>query len=257
MRSVEELHLVLGLVENGLNDCEIARLTGIPRRTVLDWRHGRGRKRDVREPGSGTCPRCRWKCLPLAESQERGYAYLLGQYLGDGSISTHPKAVHRLRIFGDSRYVDIAAEITRAMQIVVPNNIVRSDRHRVHNLVVVSAYSRLWPCLFPQHGAGAKHTRPIALVDWQSAITARHPERFIRGLIHSDGCRSTNTIRGKNKVYRYPRYQFCNASDDIRRIFSDHLDLLGIPWRQMNARTISVARREAVARLDEFVGPKT
>lgn len=30
-----------------------------------------------------------------------------------------------------------------------------------------------------------------------------------------------------------------------------------LPWRVMNAWNISVARRESVARLDEFVGPKT
>jgi hypothetical protein len=34
------------------------------------------------------------------------------------------------------------------------------------------------------------------------------------------------------------------------------LDRLGIPWTQMNAKNISVAKREAVARLDEFVGAK-
>ena len=34
------------------------------------------------------------------------------------------------------------------------------------------------------------------------------------------------------------------------------LDLLGIAWRQSNPRNISIARREAVAALGEFVGPK-
>ena len=33
-------------------------------------------------------------------------------------------------------------------------------------------------------------------------------------------------------------------------------DRLGIAWAQMNKKNISVAQREAVARLDEFVGPK-
>jgi hypothetical protein len=31
---------------------------------------------------------------------------------------------------------------------------------------------------------------------------------------------------------------------------------LGIDWKQPNARNISIARKDAVARLDEFVGPK-
>jgi len=76
-------------------------------------------------------------------------------------------------------------------------------------------------------------------------------------LIHSDGCRSLNRVRGRDRWYEYPRYTFCNASDDIRGIFCDACDQLGIPWRRMNARNISVARREGVARLDEFVGPKS
>jgi hypothetical protein len=34
------------------------------------------------------------------------------------------------------------------------------------------------------------------------------------------------------------------------------LDWLGVAWRFSRRNVISVARREAVARLDEFVGPK-
>jgi hypothetical protein len=89
---------------------------------------------------------------------------------------------------------------------------------------------------------------------------AQQPKSSYRGLIHSDGCRIANwtqkTVVGTTKRYTYPRYFFSNASDDIRRIFTDALDLLGIAWRQSNPRNVSIARREAVAALDEFVGPK-
>jgi hypothetical protein len=34
------------------------------------------------------------------------------------------------------------------------------------------------------------------------------------------------------------------------------LDRLGVEWRLSRRNSISVAQREAVARLDEFVGPK-
>ncbi|WP_300611661.1 hypothetical protein [Trebonia sp.] len=47
-----------------------------------------------------------------------------------------------------------------------------------------------------------------------------------------------------------------NSSDDIRRLCGQALDLLGVGWRFSKPTTISVARKEAVARLDEFVGPK-
>jgi hypothetical protein len=122
--------------------------------------------------------------------------------------------------------------------------------------VYVSSYSGWWPELLPQHGPGRKHERSIALTDWQRAITHAHPERLIRGLIHSDGCRFVNRVRHGDKVYAYPRYMFSNRSRDIHAIFGDHLDLLGISWCWSNAHTISIARREAVARLNGFVGPK-
>jgi hypothetical protein len=35
------------------------------------------------------------------------------------------------------------------------------------------------------------------------------------------------------------------------------LDQLGVAWRYSRRNSISVARRAAVARLDEFVGPNT
>ena len=56
---------------------------------------------------------------------------------------------------------------------------------------------------------------------------------------------------------RVPRYFFSNLSTDIRDIFCEHDDLLGLRWTQSNPRNISVAHRKSVALLDEFIGPKT
>jgi hypothetical protein len=85
---------------------------------------------------------------------------------------------------------------------------------------------------------------------------------LIRGLIHSDGCRGVNRFStklpsGRVAAYRYTRYFFSNLSSDIRSIFCQHCELLGIRWTQSNARNISVAHRDSVALLDSFVGPKT
>jgi hypothetical protein len=65
-----------------------------------------------------------------------------------------------------------------------------------------------------------------------------------------------NRVVSGGRHYAYPRYTFSNVSDDIRGIFCDTCDALGIEWRRMNAKNISVAKRASVARLDEFVGPK-
>lgn len=67
-----------------------------------------------------------------------------------------------------------------------------------------------------------------------------------------------NRVRGQSGLrYVYPRYIFTNASDDIRWLFCDACDALGIDWRRMNARNISIARRASVELLDQFVGPKS
>ncbi|WP_339156658.1 helix-turn-helix domain-containing protein [Actinomadura luteofluorescens] len=47
-----------------------------------------------------------------------------------------------------------------------------------------------------------------------------------------------------------------NKVRTIQGMFTGALDRLGVAWAQMNATNISVAKREAVARLDAFVGPK-
>ncbi len=84
-----------------------------------------------------------------------------------------------------------------------------------------------------------------------------HPEPFIRGLIQTDGWRGLNRVFVKGRWYEYSRYQFSSRSDDIRRLFTDACDRVGVAWRPWGRWHISVARREAVARLDEFVGPKS
>jgi hypothetical protein len=100
------------------------------------------------------------------------------------------------------------------------------------------AYSKSWPCLFPQHGPGRKHERT--------------PTLLLRGLIHSDGCRFQNTGRG----WSHPRYSFANKSADIKAIFWQACDLLDLHWTTSGEKTIYVSRKADVALLDRFIGPK-
>jgi hypothetical protein len=124
----------------------------------------------------------------------------------------------------------------------------------------VKSTSKHWPCLFPQHGPGMKHTRKIELAGWQQVIVDRYPGDFARGLFHSDGYRGMNRVRrvlaDGDHWYEYPRYLFVNMSKDILRLCGQALDQLDVEWRFSKPTTISVAKREAVARLDAFVGPK-
>jgi hypothetical protein len=180
----------------------------------------------------------------------------LGMYLGDGSIARLPRT-WRLRITLDLAWPGIIRECATSMGAVFPSNrVLVYEPDRRSRCAVVGVYSKQLTCLFPQHGRGAKHLRPIKLVDWQTEIVREQPEQFIRGLIHSDGCRFMNRVEAGGKTYAYPRYNFTNASEDIRGLFTSTCDLLGIDWRPMNARNISVARRGSVRLLDQFVGPK-
>jgi hypothetical protein len=186
-----------------------------------------------------------WEALPTA------YVYLLGLYLGDGSIASHHRGVYKLRLSLDARYPGIIAEATTAMGRVLPASKVNGWMPD-STYVELYSYSKAWPCIFPQHGPGKKHLRPIVLTERQSQLIRREPELLLRGLIHSDGCRFMNTGR----QWRHPRYSFSNFSPDIKRIFTDACDLLGLRWTTAGRKTIYVSRKADVARMDEFIGPK-
>jgi hypothetical protein len=181
------------------------------------------------------------------------YSYVLGLYLGDGHLASFPRTMC-LRIYLDARYPGIVAACAEAIGRVLPRN--RVGIHGTESCAIVQCYSRQWGCLLPQHGPGHKHDREIVLAAWQRRITSAHPRELVRGLIHSDGSRFDNTVVRRGRRYVYPSYSFSNRSEDIKAILCEHLDLLGIAWRRAGDRQISIARREAVAALDAFVGPK-
>jgi hypothetical protein len=229
----------------------VARLSGVPPTTVRRWLTRGPPSRAA--PERASCVRCGHAAHEPAELDGRSYAYLLGLYLGDGHIAAFPRC-HRLAVYLDARYPGIVGGCVAAVAGVVPTSRVSLTAKR--GCVAVQSYSRQWPCLLPQHGPGPKHLRPVRLERWQRTITAAHPRELVRGLLHSDGSRFINPVVAKGRAYAYPRYMFANESADIRQIFCDHLDLLGIAWRRAGRRNISIARREAVAALDAFVGPK-
>jgi hypothetical protein len=184
------------------------------------------------------------------------YSYLLGIYLGDGHLARFPRGVFALRVYLDNSYPGIINECARSMEHVLPPQRAGIHHHAKSQMVIVTLYSKQWPRLLPQHGPGMKHTRPIHLEAWQKNLVEQHPGRFLRGLIHSDGWRGNNRVRVRGTEYVYPRYQFCNSSEDILGLFGWGCDMLGVSWRRMNRMTLSVARRDSVATLDEHVGLK-
>jgi hypothetical protein len=255
IRSKAMVDSALWFSDMGLRDADNADVHGVALKTIRRWRREyqrRGNPRGQRHT-SAPCPRCADGLL-----DEAAYAQLLGWYLGDGWITEARRGVYLLTIVNDRRYTVLNAHLMDLMRAVKPGS--RPHQRNRPGCVYTSVSWKHWPCLFPQHGLGHKHQRPIVLEPWQLDIVNRHPGDFARGLFHSDGCRTTNwttrAIAGRTKRYEYPRYFFSNESSDILAICGRTLDLLGVDWRLPRANAISVARAESVAILDEHVGPK-
>jgi hypothetical protein len=252
-RTEDQFRSVKRLAGLGLSDYKIAQRTGIPRSTVLRWRHRHERP----YAGRGRDEMAKWTIAdPLA------YCYLLGAYLGDGHLSHGSPNSWTLRIACDQRYPAIIDEVRTAMIATFPGRSATRFASSTGASDVVGICHPAVGRAFPQHGPGRKHLRPIVLDDWQLELTRANPASLIRGLIHSDGCRVVNRFRtklpsGRIASYSYIRYFFSNLSVDIRRIFTEHCELLGIRVTQSNHRNLTVSHRDSVAILEDLVGPKS
>lgn len=243
----------LTLVAQGRSLNSVSKQTGISRAAIREWRTRIDPLSRMQAP---PCPRC----LPDrgVPDDAAAYSYLLGLYLGDGCISAQPRGGYQLRIACADAWPGLIDSCRSAILAVRPEGSVCILQKQ--GCAMVTSYGRHWPCLFPQHGPGKKHDRKIALEPWQQEIVDAHPWEFIRGLVHSDGCRITNwtarLVNGEQKRYEYPRYFFTNFSDDIRQLYTEALDNVGVEWKQANPKNISVAKRASVALMDLYVGPK-
>jgi hypothetical protein len=239
----------LELLQRGRSLNSVSKQLHISRSAIREWRD-HGVKPAERRTG---CCLCEQRLLDLS----RAYSALLGYYLGDGCVS-RVRQTYSLRISCDETYPGIIADVTRVITNV--HVLGRVSHVKGPGVVVVQSWWNHWPCLFPQHGPGRKHERRLRLEDWQQDIVRAYPADFLRGLFHSDGCRVANwvtrIVAGERKRYDYPRWQFVNHSDDIRRFCTDALDVLEIRWRQSSWHTISVSTRAGVTRLDELIGRK-
>lgn len=248
----------LALVEGGINDCEISRRLGIPRSTVRDWR--RPTYVSTRKIPLETCPRC-WRQTRPIRFTPADYAELLGLYLGDGSISTHPRT-DRLRIVLDDKYPGIIEDTRALLSRCFPQNGVHVGRGSKGKCSAISVYSRHLICLFPQHGPGAKHKRRIVLEHWQEDLVAAAPWAFLRGCIRSDGSVFVNrTDIHRPEPYEYLSYDFANSSEDITGLFTDVCERLALRPRvscdRMGRWHVRINRRASVDLMVRHVGLKT
>ncbi|MCP3423541.1 helix-turn-helix domain-containing protein [Nocardioides pinisoli] len=245
MYSVLERSRAVELVSAGATLSAASRTMGIARSTIRSWVSSTPRV----DPG---CVVCRG-AVPWPGS---GYSALLGFYLGDGCVSSHG-AHTTLRIACDTVLTGIVTDVSALVGSLQPGGVFTVS---APGTTVVQSNWKHWPCLFPQHGPGRKHERLIALEPWQTEMVIAFPGAFLRGLFHSDGARvnnwATRTVGGVKRRYDYPRWQFSNRSEDIIGLCCWALDLADVAWRRSGPWTVSVSRKEAVARLDALIGPK-
>jgi hypothetical protein len=92
------------------------------------------------------------------------YAYALGLYLGDGCLYVPARGSPLLQIRLDRSHPELITEARRAIACLLPESSrvhVYEDR-RCFSSCVQASYQH-WLEVFPQHGVGRKHNRPIAL----------------------------------------------------------------------------------------------
>jgi hypothetical protein len=270
MRSHDEYRSILELWERGIPKKRISIMIGIPRATVRDCITKFGTVSALDDAIIETLDeevnrKLQRICDPHEIETQRAYAYLLGIYLGDGSIGKNRK-IYRLRVTLDAKYPNIITGCAQAISVILPENHVGYVNHYWKGKVScidVSSFYKHWPTLLPQHGANHKHEREIKLADWQQKIVEAYPLEMFRGLYHSDGSRFSNIVNGKD----YPRYQFSNCSPDINRIFRQTCDQLGLECSIATRGRLAangavhqntfISKWKDVEYLDSVIGPKS
>jgi hypothetical protein len=251
-RTVIELKLL------GLTKKEIAKRVGIHRQTVKNILDKYGtvaqldeaadlKSAEVIDPLVGSNP-----TSPITKA----YSYIFGIYLGDGCINKQPRC-YKLRIAQDSKYKEVIKEIQQNLELLFPYNKIGIYKRKTNSVDICVHNNDYLLSLFPQHSIGKKYLREIKLTDWQKEILDKHPESFIKGLIHSDGCFYITTQYNKT----YERYGFANKSIDILNLIRKYLEKINIKYNyHLNKTTkiyrLSIARKEEVQKLKELIGTK-
>jgi len=113
--------------------------------------------------------------------------------------------------------------------------------------------------LYPGDGCVAPHGRTARLVitlDGRYPEIVREAQRAVAATCPELRVFVLPLPSGRVAAYAYPRYFFSNLSADIRGLFCEYCDRIGVRWTQSNPRNISISHRSSVARLDAFIGPK-
>lgn len=128
------------LYATGLTAADVARAMGLPWSTVRHWCRGDRRSPTAKKVVHAACPRC--TDAPLNEER---YAYLLGQYLGDGNI-VRSQRTSRFSITCSDAWPGILNEVQAAVAAVLPTSSV--SLRPSTGCTNVRSHSIHWECLF-------------------------------------------------------------------------------------------------------------
>ena len=253
MRTQEEYQKVLLLKKENKNNCEISRITGIPRCTVRDWVNKP--QKNLSDNDFLENKRNKYKnCIMFGEKKQKekfikAYSYILGLYLGDGYIDFYPRSL-RLRIFLDSKYVKLNDFVEKVLRFLFFKNKIYKGFHGNKNCIYFSVYAKELESLFPHLGKGKKYNREIVFEDWQKNVLSG--AELLMGLIHSDGCCYFSD--------GLMNFNFTNMSQDIHKIFQKYCTLYGIKFTISHKNGIvfrtNINKREDVRKLYNMVGNK-
>jgi len=249
MRTKNEFKTVLLLKNDGLNDCEIARITSIPRRTIQGW---------IKTPPkifTDNIINNRYYYNNELKEQiindinlKKIYSYILGLYLGDGCIDILSRTL-RLRIFLDAKYVHLNNYVEEMLKIFFYKSKITRYNHG-DNCICFAVNCKELKNIFPQMGPGRKHNREIKLSQWQTQ-NIMHSE-LLMGLFHSDGCFYVSDDRDN--------YNFSNRSVDIHNIFQNSCTYFNVKYTvsryQGEIKSTNINKRKDVVKLYYLIGSK-
>lgn len=146
------------LLATGMSDYAIALQTGVERGTVRNWRRaGQPPQTIVRRQLAAS-----WSVV-----DGPSYCYLLGAYLGDGTVCIQ-KGIW-LQIVNDRRYQQISREILAAMEATFPGPCSHSHPSSIGESDVLCISHPGVLRAFPQHGAGSTSAKSFWRIgSWSS-----------------------------------------------------------------------------------------
>jgi DNA-binding transcriptional regulator WhiA len=228
----------------GKNKSQLEKDYGVPRGTIRYWINNEDKIYKDKQENKNVDTIVKEICERKAE-----YNYILGLYLGDGSITSN-KMSYRLRITQDNKYPLSIIDIKNKM-----NTFFNKEATLINGdgkCCVITIFDKNLPLYFPQHDTGKKHDRPILLSDYQRDNIDYL--NLMSGLWMSDGS-FYKTARG------YEAYNFTNKSTDIIALFEECLNNFGIRYRKRMKKNevwiVEITKKSEIVKMKEIVGMKS